>query len=1204
MLKALELAGFKSFAEKTRFEFHSGITVVVGPNGSGKSNVVDAIKWVLGEQSVKSLRGKEMADVIFNGSASRPALNACEATLTFDNSRRLLAVDTDEVHVTRRVYRSGEGEYLINRQPSRLRDIRELFSGTGVATEAYSVIEQGKVDVMLQASPKDRRAIFEEAAGISRFKAKKVESLRRLERVEQNLLRLSDIVAEVESRLRSVRLQAAKARRHKEHTDRLQALRTQVGLADWRHLSERLVALEAEARSLDEDLVATSASIATQETEAFALDVTLADAHEGIRAAESRLAQNRERIAVHESSIEQGRARLREIEDDLARRSQQLAQINQRTADLHDQLAETRTELATAEAEHAELAAQLTEDQRQADEAARDARTSREETERLRLQYLDRMRQGAAIGNQISGIASQLDGLRAAQQRRETQQNELRAERDTLTVELEALRRTLEERLAAVEAARTAAELAEKSVAELRARRAEQQSQLHAIETQHAAMSERAGVLAELESRLEGLTSAAKEVLIRARAASGGPLSRIRGLLADQFAVSLDFAPAIEAALGELSGYLLVDPNEEFFEYLARADAQFAGRVGFLRVDQSHDAQELSAPFADDPAILGRADQLLEVSAEYAPLLRRLLRRTWVVRELADALRLAEAHPGEWEFATITRDLVSANGSLTLGARKGATGIVSRRSELRALAKQLATLHENIAQQRQELLATDETIKRAESAARESQQALGGAQSALGEHRTGVQSAQERVLQLERQAGVVERELAAAVKQVATGETELSTARQRMAEIETDLAEKEAGIAKRNADRESLEETRRVHEQRLTGVKVDLAKSDERRRSLQGRVAQFELDHDERHKSLDEQHRQIAAGRQRLEQVSRGILSAESEVAGLYLRKEEFSGEIVRLLNETDAHRRRRAELLASIQESRNAQRQLEERIHKRRLSVGELQLERGAIEGRLRDDYGLEISHLSETIAHQPVEEREAIDREIADLRRKIHSIGAVNLAALDELEELERRHEHLAGQFNDLTEAKNSLEQIIQRINADSRRLFAETLETVRTNFQALFRKLFGGGHADIVLEEGVDILESGVEIVARPPGTRPAYIGQLSGGQRALTCVALLMAIFQFRPSPFCVLDEVDAPLDEANIERFVTVLKEFLAWTQFIVVTHSKKTMTCASTLYGVTMQESGVSKRVSVRFQDVSEDGQILRPAGDDETAAA
>ncbi|HEV3021400.1 MAG TPA: AAA family ATPase, partial [Pirellulales bacterium] len=339
MLQALELAGFKSFADKTRFEFPPGITAIVGPNGSGKSNVVDAIKWVLGEQSVRSLRGKEMADCIFNGSGARPPLNAAEATVTFDNSQRKLPVDAPQLQVTRRVYRNGEGEYLINRQPCRLRDIRELVSGTGVATEAYSVIEQGKVDVMLQASPRDRRAIFEEAAGISRFKAKKLESLRRLERVEQNLLRLSDIVDEVDSRLRGVRAQASKARRFKEHSDRLQSLRTQVGVADWGKLSGQLARLAEERLALAALRDATFAQAEAHETQASSHEETSGRLAQTIRANEARLAQTRERIASLEAALDHQRSRVRDADDEVAHAARQLAAMNVSAGDLEAQLA-------------------------------------------------------------------------------------------------------------------------------------------------------------------------------------------------------------------------------------------------------------------------------------------------------------------------------------------------------------------------------------------------------------------------------------------------------------------------------------------------------------------------------------------------------------------------------------------------------------------------------------------------------------------------------------------------------------------------------------------------------------------------------------------------------------------------------------------------------------------------------------------------
>src|SRR5580698_2170522 len=338
MLKALELVGFKSFADKTRLEFPRGITVVVGPNGSGKSNIVDAIKWVLGEQSVKSLRGKEMADVIFNGSAHRRPLNAAETTLSFDNSQRRLPIDTPEVHITRRVYRSGESEYLINRQPARLRDIRDLLAGTGMATEAYSVIEQGKVDVLLQASPRDRRLIFEEAAGISRFKAKKVEALRRLERVEQNLLRLCDIVEEVDNRLKTVRAQAAKARRYKEYADRLQELRTQVGLADWRKLTTALEAHESELTQMRDQAGAASAQTERLEAQVLGLELEISGTEETIRSNDARIGQNRERIAAYEATIDHERRLSGELEQEVARYRRQLTAMNLRAGNLDDQL--------------------------------------------------------------------------------------------------------------------------------------------------------------------------------------------------------------------------------------------------------------------------------------------------------------------------------------------------------------------------------------------------------------------------------------------------------------------------------------------------------------------------------------------------------------------------------------------------------------------------------------------------------------------------------------------------------------------------------------------------------------------------------------------------------------------------------------------------------------------------------------------------
>ena len=417
MLKALELAGFKSFADKTRFEFPTGITVVVGPNGSGKSNVVDAIKWVLGEQSIKSLRGKEMADVIFNGSPTRRGMNAAEITLTLNNANRLLPIDSPEVQITRRVYRSGEGEYLINRNPSRLRDIRDLLAGTGLGTQAYSVIEQGKVDVLLQSSAKDRRMIFEEAAGISRFKLKKLEALRRLERVEQNLLRLSDIVDEVESRLRGVRAQAGKARRYKEHTDRLQDLRTQVGLVDWRRLSERLAEVEGEIRDLTADRDAALAAADATEAQVLALDVRSGEINEEVRRGEAQIAANRERIAAQESSIEHERERGQDLDEEIERHRRQVVSLGARADDLQQQWRETAEAVETAEDLHRKIAQRLVEGERALTELMARLDQVRGEHEQHRAAHLEQMRAVGVLGNEISGLESQVTTTSAARDR-------------------------------------------------------------------------------------------------------------------------------------------------------------------------------------------------------------------------------------------------------------------------------------------------------------------------------------------------------------------------------------------------------------------------------------------------------------------------------------------------------------------------------------------------------------------------------------------------------------------------------------------------------------------------------------------------------------------------------------------------------------------------------------------------------------------
>ncbi|HEY1602604.1 MAG TPA: chromosome segregation protein SMC [Pirellulales bacterium] len=1212
MLKALELVGFKSFADKTRFDFPPGITAVVGPNGSGKSNVVDAIKWVLGEQSVKTLRGKEMADVIFNGSASRAPLNYAETTLTLNNVTRRLPIDTPEVLVTRRVYRNGEGEYLLNRQPCRLRDIRELFVGTGVATEAYSVIEQGKVDVLLQSSPRERRLIFEEAAGISRFKAKKVESLRRLERVEQNLLRLGDIVAEVEHRLRQVRLQAAKARRYQEHADRLQELRTYVGLVDWRQHSARLAEMDATLATLAEQRATALLEADRADASAVADESTLAEISDRIRTSEGRGAQIREGIATREATNENQRRRSAELEKEALRLRRQLAAVSVRVGSLQQQWNETVSHVATAEQEYARVVTATTiEDQRLADVTGR-LTAMRRQAEQSREAHLSEMRKAAAWESEASTLTARLESARSRRQQHEQKLSDLAAAGEVLATEIAEFHRQDSALALAMDEQHRRETSAHERLTTLSEQQQKLLRELDQARQQLAASRERATVLEEFQRRRDGYGESVKQVLAQAQAEPNGVFRHVRGVVAELLQVNLEMAPLIEVALAERAQHIVVTSLDEMLASLRQDPQQFSSQITFTPIDdRTHGTTTREVDLHGEVGIVGRADEFVHTSPPFVPLAVRLLGHTWIVDSLSRAAELARKHV-QLTFVTLTGEACSGAGTLSCGPCSPSAGLISRQSELEMLRAQVAELETSIAGQTTTSVAVAADMAEVQRSLADAELEHAHLAASLGELRLRSGTAQERSTQIEIEQKRLRLDLGNANQQADAAETGLQTLHARLQAARTTLATMESQAAELTAQTAALDQERSATEAEVAATKIELGKREERLANLRLRAHQLEQDQRERRRTVDEVASELAQCLERLIHAERTVLAAESELAILYLDKEQAVDQTTALIAEQEAGRGRRTASLSAVQRLRTEMRQLDERMHAHELATHEVRHARTAVADRLQEDYGLDLAAFEPPMTNDEARQREEIDLEIAELRRKIAHIGNVNLDALAELEELEQRFGHLSQQFKDLTEAKQSLVEIIDRINTDSRRLFTATLEQVRINFQALFRKMFGGGQADIVQDEGVDLLESGIEIVARPPGKEPRNISLLSGGEKTLTCVALLLAIFQYRPSPFCVLDEVDAALDEANIERFITVLQEFLAWTQFIVVTHSKKTMTCATTLYGVTMQESGVSKRVSVRFEDVSTDDE-LRPeedasakgaAGDDETQAA
>lgn len=1199
MLKALELSGFKSFADKTRFEFPPGITVVVGPNGSGKSNIVDAIKWVLGEQSAKSLRGKDMSDVIFKGSSganARKPAGAASATLILENADGRLMFDSPEVHVTRRVYRSGESEYLINGQPCRLKDIRNLFRGTGVGTDAYSLIEQGKVDRLLQAGAKDRRAIFEEAAGISRFKAKKIEAERRLERVEANLTRLADIVEEVGNRYRSIKSQAAKAARYREHTQRLQQLRTYVGVKDYRSFSEKLDANAGQLDQLRESAGQLQQSISDLQTRSGDFETRLDASAAEVTRLQELVGNTREAIAQAESNAELNRRRRADVQQRQQQLSDQLTRLLARRIELENALSASQNELqsATQATEHAN--AQLLELTGHLETIGTDLLEGQKTVEDSRKRQQEAQTQASELSLQVANATKQLETNRGIQAKWADEVTRLNGEIAEQAKQLGAL----QERKAAAEqrAAEndTALQETNQLVESLEGQLGQEQQNLAELRTKFAGVSQRAKVIEELEKRFEGVQAGTRELLQQAKATPGGPLQEVLGLVADFVQVNVQHAALVDAALGQIAQFVVVSGNHLQNE-LAAGQVAVSGRVTLISTDQKLNLQvDPQLDLSDEPEVIGPVLELVQIPERHGDFVNTLLAGTWIVSNLAAGLNLRSRYPGRARFVTLDGEVIESDGTLVVGPKSAAAGIVSRRSELRALNAEQGDLKSQISEAETNVQRLKKDLQSRQADAKK----LLGQNQALTSELNEITAQgetigfQTRTLQSQQSKAATEQQ--ATTNLIAELETQLEADKRSLATLEKNSERLSKELSEVIARISQLEQARREHEQQLTSAKVALAKAEQQLLTFESTNQTHQSNLTECVTTLTQIQSQAGEDESAIKEAERILEQAGKQLQELSQEREKLAEELNQLLSERSGIESQRKELAEQLRKQRSEQRSVEERLNDCTVRARQLTLEREQLALRLKEDYGLEVEQLLGEETPEQAESREEIDREITELRQKIGAIGAVNMQALAELEDLEQRYQTLDQQYQDLSAAKESLLKIIHRINNDSRRLFVETLEAIRGNFQKLFRQTFGGGQADIVLEEGVDVLEAGVEIIATPPGKPKFSNSLLSGGEKALTAVSLLMAIFQFRPSPFCVLDEVDAPFDEANIGRFIDVLKSFLGWTKFVIVTHSKKTMTAATTLYGITMQESGVSKRVSVRFEDVSEDGRISEDA--------
>jgi chromosome segregation protein len=1211
-LQSLELFGFKSFADKTIFNFHEGITAIVGPNGCGKSNLLDAVRWVLGEQSAKSLRGGEMADVIFNGTDARKPLGFAEVSLTLTDCATELGVEWHDVRVTRRIYRDGNSEYFLNKTLCRLRDIQNLFADTGVARSAYSMMEQGKIDLVLSSRPEDRRAVFEEAAGITKYKVQKREALRKLEATEANLLRIGDVIKEVKRQIGSLQRQAGKARRY-------QALLADLQVLDTHHSRRRLEALErdlircrAEIRDISEEEAATRGKIDAQEGE---------------------LETSRNSLDLLDAKIGENRAELERLQSEITGYRSRIDFNRQRADEIAELIARAKDEIVAAEAKRDQQQVQMKEAGALLEKTRQLLQTKRDELAEL-TQYTAKIRANRAASE------TQLQEVRAASAKAESRTAALDDEISGITIRRSATSEHLRDlnsliaqaRIAhekagqALAAARVATEGEEKNVENLlaatqtaeealRRRRellAEAEESLKAIERSVAEKESRLEVLKQLNEEGEGLAQGSQAVL----KGLDDPV-RIQSALAGAFVARLEVEPnfvsAIEAALGRnLHTIILQDPDvaSEIFATLTKKQlGQTALYIPGLA--------QFSSPPTRDPAPQGAlcfAADKVSAPEPLQPLVKRLLHNVVVVPDLDQAIRFKKTIP-EFSVATLGGEFISVAGVI-FGGSNGAQkeSLLERKARISLLTAEYSVLAADQAERRQkreEARNSRELAERLLEETRSQYHAADLARSALG----------NTMAALHRESEETSRKLDSLISEKTTLMQQMEAADIRIAELEKEVVAAQEEISQHEQEQERAEKARQTAiadeektAEQLNELRLAVATEQQRYDSLIAQQRPMTIRVAELLETIESRRADINRFEQRLTAQADESRLAEAAIERETARREEKSAELAASIE-------KRAQLLSAVNAAelelrglRNSVTELHNRRSAQRVRESQLQMTIDNLTDNIQRRYHVDLrSFASDQVAFEKIlrvqlkradkldgappatpfavdarsEELapSELEKIIADLTQQLDNMGPVNLDAVHEYDELEERHRFLETQNDDLTKSRRELLDVIARINSTTEKLFAETFAQVRVNFREMFAELFGGGRADLSLLDENDSLNCGIEISAKPPGKQLQTISLLSGGERSMTAVALLFAIYMVRPSPFCVLDEMDAALDETNINRFIRVLERFVAQSQFIIITHNKHTIAKADVLYGVTMEERGVSKLVGMKLTE-------------------
>ncbi len=1184
-LKKLEINGFKSFADKTELLFEPGITAVVGPNGCGKTNVADSIRWVMGEQSAKGLRASEMTDVIFNGTDARKPSGMSEVTLTLSNEDKTIPLEYNEISITRRVFRSGEGEYLINKAPARLKDVKELFMGTGLGVSTYSVMAQGQMDQIIMSKPTERRAIFEEAAGITKYKARKLEALRKLDATDQNLIRISDIIAEIKRQISTLERQAKQAEKYREYKEELAKLQVQIHLHKSVQLKGKLKDLHHKMNQVRERLEAAQGETHKLEQDEKGHRAQLNEVEQELAGVREQAYKAASEVEVTQGRVEGTRRHRNMLADQKLRNEQQVAEALGRIEQLKIWVAERLRLLENKEAQKKEkdgLKAGFAEKLASLDS---DLTAKNQDLETKNAAAMDLVRKAAQM-------KAELESLKSQDEETSRRVGDLAAQIGRLQRELgeaeQGLARLHEEK----RAARAEETQLDETILQLQGALVQQETQIDDINSSlkqlnnnRSEVRSRYGVLEELQNKLTGYDAGVKTVL---QAKQNEPLmwQEVLGVVANLISVDQAHENAVEALLGGQLQSLVVQNRATAHKVVEYLKSEGQGKVSLFILEDLQRAQggQLPEALLAEPGVEASVVSLLKYDPSIDPVVRFLFDQDVFIRDLAAAEALAGAYP-KIRFVTQEGDRLGPLGFLKAGSAVTGVSLLGRHREMSELSEKIKALEGQIQE-------AEGLFHEAKKSRKRTEDLLVGTEARRQQQKIRLAEMEKEIAQSRETQGRLTSEKAAEEKEKAQVEEHWNTDKNRIQELSRLLTESEQAhhltqeeISEARRHLQELQSRKEEISKQILQVELELSALDEVAARSKEEAERYQLEQDQLTQSAaqkGEENKQIDLQEQ---QLSLDLDDLEKKAGGLSEAKQQADARVRIIVEKREKAAMETEERTEKVRQARAKSEDIQKDLHHFEVQEAQVNVEMRNIEEKLQVEYKVDMDN--PPVALEEDFNGEAAEKQSIELRAKIERLGLVNMVAVEEYDELNQRYKFLAEQRDDLLKAKDDLQKAINKINLTSKELFTSTFAMVQENFKDTFQRLFEGGRAELILIDEGDVLESGIEIVARPPGKRLQSVSLLSGGEKALTAIALLFALFMVKPSPFCLLDEIDAPLDDVNVGRFCHLLREFSKKTQFIMITHSKVSMETADVMYGVTMQESGVSKIISTKFKENS-----------------